>query len=79
MNKSSHPGWIALVVVNALLWFMFAADPSAEADPRQPPTVPVNPAAQRAEMVRELTEIKQLLKEQNQLLQSGRVKVVVAE
>ena len=75
MNKSSRAGWIGLITVNTLLWFAIAGGPPAEADPRQP----VNPATQRGEMIRELTEIKQLLKEQNQLLRSGKVSVVVSE
>jgi hypothetical protein len=79
MIKHSHTGWVGLVVLNVLLWFVFVFGPEAEADPRQPPTLPVNPAAQRAEMVRELSEINQLLKEQNRLLQSGRVKVIVTK
>jgi len=38
-----------------------------------------NPVEQRAEMIVELKEIKELLKEQNSLLRSGTLKVVVSE
>lgn len=38
-----------------------------------------NPAEQRMEMIAELKEIKSLLKEQNALLRSGNLKVVVVE
>ncbi len=79
MNTHSHRVWIGIIVVNAFFWFMLATAPPAGADPRRPPTLPVNPATQRAEMVRELSQIKQLLQEQNQILRSGKVKVVVAE
>lgn len=79
MIKHSHTGWIGLVMLNVLLWFVFVFGPSAEADPRRPTAGPVDPAVQRAEMISELSEIKQLLKEQNQLLQSGKVKVIVTK
>ena len=38
-----------------------------------------NAVEQRMEMIRELQEIKKLLREQNTLLQSGGLKVVVVE
>lgn len=39
----------------------------------------VNPAEQRAEMIAEPGEIKQLLQEQNGFLRSGNLKVIVSE
>ncbi len=48
------------------------------APPKSEPGPP-NPAAQRVEMIAELKEIKELLKEQNAFLRSGNLKVVVTE
>ena len=77
MFRPSHAGWIMLIIVNALLWLAFAGTLPVNAEQRRGSTPNANPAAQRAEMVRELSEIKRLLQEQNQILRSGKIKVVV--
>jgi hypothetical protein len=63
--------WAWLVIANAALWGVLGFYRTLGAAPQagQPPFA--NPVEQRAEMVRELREIKDLLKEQNALLRSG--------
>ena len=72
-------GWALLIVANVLfccvLGFYRATD--AAAPKPQPPFA--NAVEQRMEMITELKEIKKLLKEQNALLRSGEVKVVVGK
>jgi len=75
VNASCQRIWIGLTVVNALLWIVFAFGSPAEADPRRAATLPVDPAVQRAEMISELSEIKQLLKVQNEILLGNKAKV----
>jgi hypothetical protein len=65
-------GW--LVAANVAAWGVLGFYSTLGAAPQtgQPPFA--NPVEQRAEQVRELREIKELLKEQNQLLRSGAIK-----
>jgi Asp-tRNA(Asn)/Glu-tRNA(Gln) amidotransferase A subunit family amidase len=62
--------WTLLVTANAALCGVLGFYSTLGAAPQsgQPPFA--NPIDQRAEMVRELREIKELLKEQNALLRS---------
>ena len=76
MKTLSDSRWLWLVIGNCLavgvLGFystLGAAPPSG-----QPPFA--NPVEQRSDQLRELREIKELLKEQNELLRSGAVKAV---
>ena len=59
--------WRALIAVNVLVWGALGLYTTTRAAP-QPPFA--NSVQQRAEMIRELKEIKLLLKEQNTLLRS---------
>jgi hypothetical protein len=71
--------WTGLLIVTAILlaaWILL--EPGNAQQRISPQTLP-NPTAQRAELAQELAEIKLLLREQNELLQSGRVKVTVVE
>lgn len=64
----------AIAVCSGVLSFC-----ASHADPPTGGQPVANPAEQRIEMIAELKEIKALLKEQNTLLQSGNLKVVVTE
>lgn len=66
--------WTWLLAANAVLVGMLGFYSTLGAAPPmgQPPFA--NPIDQRQEMIRELREIKELLKEQNALLRSGAVK-----
>jgi hypothetical protein len=63
--------WLLVLALNAVVLGVLGLYGSLVAAPQagQPPFA--NPIDQRAEMVRELREIKELLKEQNALLRSS--------
>lgn len=71
MNRACCPRWMMLALANALALCMLGFYSIGGAAPQsgQPPFA--NPVDQRADMVRELREIKELLKEQNTLLRGG--------
>ncbi|WP_425613873.1 hypothetical protein NA78x_003717 [Anatilimnocola sp. NA78] len=66
--KHQFPKWSGLLVVAAVGLYVLGFYSSSGAAPQggQPPFA--NPIDQRNEMIRELREIKELLKEQNSLL-----------
>ena len=71
MKVSSCSRWTLLVLANLCILGVLGFYSTSGAAPQagQPPFA--NPVEQRAETVRELREIKELLKEQNALLKSG--------
>ncbi len=71
MTTSLRCRWTCLLAANAALLGMLGFYSTLGAAPPagQPPFA--NPIDQRQEMIRELREIKELLKEQNALLRSG--------
>jgi hypothetical protein len=71
MKTTCCSKWTWLVIANAVVWGVLGFYRTLGAAPQagQPPFA--NPVEQRADMVRELREIKELLKEQNALLKSG--------
>lgn len=79
MLQKNNTRWALVVAANALMWCVLSFQGDTAAAPRggQPPFA--NAVEQRGEMVRRLTEISSLLKEQNALLRSGKVKVIVVE
>lgn len=73
-------GWALLVAANVVFYGVLSLYQTTTAAPRtggRPPFA--NSVQQRMEMIRLLGEIKELLKQQNALLQSGRLKVVVSQ
>ena len=74
MQRTCRRNWMLLLGANGVLLLMLGFYSTLGAAPQagQPPFA--NPVDQRAEMVRELREIKELLKEQNALLRSGTTK-----
>ena len=77
MWKNLNTRWTALLAFNVAMWCMLGFYGSMTAAPQrgQPPFA--NAVEQRAEMVRQLQEINAALKEQNALLRSGKIQVVV--
>lgn len=75
---SQKNGWMLILVANVLCYCVLSFYQTSEAQTGAPPTL-ANPVQQRTEMISELEEIKNLLKEQNALLRSGQVKVIVTE
>jgi hypothetical protein len=71
MKAMYNSRWMWLVIANAAMWGVLGFYRALGAAPQagQPPFA--NPVEQRADMIRELREIKELLKEQNALLKSG--------
>ena len=78
--------WALLLVANAMMWGMLGFYQSSSAAPRGTREPFANSVAQRAEMIAqlkaisaELQNVRTQIKQQNELLQSGKVKVVVVE
>jgi hypothetical protein len=71
-------GWMLLVIANVLCYCVLSFYQTGAAQSGSRPTL-ANPVQERVEMVSNLEEIKNLLKEQNALLRSGQVKVIVTE
>jgi hypothetical protein len=69
--------WALLVGANVLTWCMLCLHQQSTAAPSPPPFA--NAVEQRFEMIDQLKQINALLKEQNSLLKSGSLKVVLAE
>ena len=69
--------WAMLLVANAVLWCVLGFDRSSTAAPQGGKQPFANAVEQRGEMVRQLREINSLLKEQNALLRSGKIQVIV--
>jgi hypothetical protein len=77
--KSTSFRWAVLVSANVLGWCMLCLHQNGTAAP--PPGTPpfANAVEQRIEMIEQLRQINAQLKEQNTLLRSGTLKVVLAE
>jgi len=76
---SRRAGWVALIAVNALFYCVLSFYRTSEGAPKPPVQPFANSVQQRIDMITELREIKELLKEQNALLRSGELTVIVAE
>jgi len=77
--KSQRAAWFVLICANLALWGMLGFYRTTEASPREPQMPFANSIAQRNEMIEQLKAINAQLQEQNELLKSGRLKVVVNE
>ena len=71
-------GWALLLAANVLGYCMLSFYQTTTAAAPPGPSFP-NSTELRVEMIDQLKEIKDLLKEQNALLRSGDVKVIVTE
>ena len=74
MKAACTSRWTWLVVANVVAGGVLGFYSTLGAAPQagQPPFA--NPVEQRADQIRELREIKELLKEQNELLRGGAIK-----
>lgn len=72
------PAWTLLITANVLFYGVLSLYQPGIAGPPAPARI-ANPIEQRADMIGELRQIRELLKEQNELLRSGNLRVVVAE
>ena len=71
-------GFMLLVIANVLCYCVLSFYQTGAAQSGSRPTL-ANPVQERQEVISNLEEIKSLLKEQNALLRSGQVKVIVTE
>ena len=76
MNRSIVR-WGLPMAAGAVICCMLSFFETSNAAPKAPQMPFANSVEQRGEMVRQLREINALLKEQNALLRSGKLKVVV--
>ncbi len=72
-------GWFLLVAANVLCYCVLSFYRTTDAAPVKGYPPFANSVEQRNQMVNELREIKVLLKEQNALFRSGKLKVIVSE
>jgi hypothetical protein len=73
-------GWVLLLAANVLCYCVLSFYQTTAAAPRPVSKPPfANSVQQRMEMIELLKEIKDLLRQQNALLESGKLKVVVGE
>jgi hypothetical protein len=79
MLRKNHIRWVALLLANTVAWCVLGLHQATVAAPQsgQPPFA--NAVEQRAETNRQLAEIAALLKEQNAMLRSGKLNVIVNE
>lgn len=71
--------WTLLIMANVLFYCVLSLyQPGIAAQPSAPAQI-ANPIQQRADMLGELQQIRELLTEQNKLLHSGKLRVVVIE
>jgi hypothetical protein len=63
--------WTALVVLNLMAWGVFGAYQVSQAQSKGGQLPFANSNEQRGDILRELKEIKDLIKEQNSLLRDG--------
>jgi len=71
--------WTLLIFVNALLWCVLSFHQTTTAAPKQVRQPFDNAVAQRNALIEQLKESNALLREQNALLRSGKLEVVVVE
>ena len=69
MSQSAAIRWAALATANVFVLGVLGFYSIGSAAPQQPPFA--SSVEQRAEMIRELREIKELIKEQNTLLRNA--------
>ena len=76
MKSACFSRWTWLVIANVVMAGVLGFYSTLGAAPQagQPPFA--NPVEQRADQIRELREIKELLKEQNELLRGGGNKAI---
>jgi hypothetical protein len=73
------PSLMLFLVANVLVYCVLSFYQTVVAQNSAPRPTLANPAEERKDMIANLEEIKNLLREQNALLRSGQVKVIVTE
>ena len=76
---SQRTGWTLLIAANVLFLCVLSFYRTTDAAPPKAKQPFANAVEQRMETIKQLQEIKGLMKEQNALLRSGTVRVVVGD
>ncbi len=74
MQRSFNPRWTVLIALNVVFGCVLCFYQQGQAAPPAEPFA--NATGQRAEMIELLKELNAQLKEQNELLSSGKLKVI---
>lgn len=79
MTNVTNRRWLYLVVINVAAWGVlgFYRDTAAQAPPANSPFA--NAVDQQGEIINQLKETNRLLREQNAVLRSGTLQVVVTD
>lgn len=78
MNQLSRSRWAILLIVNVGLWCVLGFYRDSSAFQRQSNEPFANSVEQRMQMIAELKQLNEQLKEQNELLRSGKLQVLLA-
>jgi len=79
MRWLAKPRLVLLIVANMTVWGVLSFYQQTSAAPRGARQPFANSVEQRAEMIEQLKAVRQLLKEQNDLLRSGKLAVTLIE
>jgi hypothetical protein len=79
MTGTSHTRWAALLAAHAAVWYVLGLYQPSPAAPQAGQLPFANSVQQRQEMIQELKEIGNQLKQQNALLRSGELRVIVRQ
>ena len=71
--------WTLLIMANVLCFCVLSLYQPGIAAPPSGPEQLANPIQQRSDMLGELQKIRELLEKQNELLASGKLRVVIVE
>ncbi len=77
MTPSERRRWTALLVGNVVMLCVLGFYGNSQAQPNEPNLPFANAVEQRIEIINQLKELNVQLKEQNALLRSGKLKVVI--
>lgn len=79
MSTPRTKRWMALVGLNAIAIAVLGWHQPSGAEPRESSPPFANAEEQRGEIINELKQLNALMKEQNSLLRSGKLRVIVAD
>lgn len=77
MAASPRQRWLALIISNVVILCVLGFYGTSQAQPNEPNLPFANAVEQRVEIINQLKQLNEQLKEQNALLRSGKLKVVV--
>lgn len=79
MNQLSRSRWTTLLIVNVALWCVLGFYRDSNAFQQRQSNEPfANSVEQRMQMIAELRQLNEQMKEQNELLRSGKLQVLLA-